>query len=257
MNIIVCMKAVPSTDQIQVDGQFRLQRDSAKLQWNIADESALEAALQLKAPEDSVTVITMGPNKLTEPMRELLARGADSAVLIADPVFGGSDTIATANTLSAAVKKLGDFSLILCGRRAIDGETGQVPGMLSAALSIPCITNAESLWRENETVLITRRMEGGTAMLEAQFPLCVSICEYTYTLRLPGILGMRRAKEKNVDLLSATDLALPPEQCGLRGSLTRVVQMDTRFPGLRKGVTETNISLGAKSILTALREVDL
>ncbi|MBO5836908.1 MAG: electron transfer flavoprotein subunit beta/FixA family protein [Oscillospiraceae bacterium] len=242
MNILVCMKTVPATTSVQVDGQFRLKRDGVKLQWNIADEAALEAALELGG---TVTVLTMGPGKLEEPLRELLARGADRAVLLTDPQMAGSDTLATARALAAAVKTLGQFDLILCGRRAIDGETGQVPGMLAAMLDIPCISSVESIDQEGP---LFRRLENGVQTLKTSLPAVVSICEYTYTLRLPGILGMRRAKSKTVEKLCAADIGLSPEQCGLRGSATKVVAMDAKFPGLRKGPKETDISTFVASL---------
>ena len=253
MNILVCMKAVPATAEVQVDGQFRLQRDGVKLQWNIADKAALEAALQLKG-EGTVTVLTMGPGKLEETLRELLARGADRAVLVTDPKMAGADTLATANALAAAAGYLGCFDLILCGRRAMDGETGQVPGMLAQRLDIPCVTNAEGLTREGQKLQLYRRLETGTAKLEVTLPGVVSVCEYSYTLRLPGIMGMRRAKGKQVELLSAEEIGLTPEVCGLKGSATKVVAMSAKFPGLRKGPKEENISLGAEKLLEYLRE---
>lgn len=256
MNILVCMKAVPSTGQVQVDGQFRLMRDGTKLQWNIADEAALEAALQLKtSQEDTVTVLSMGPAKLVESMRELLARGADRAVLLSDPTFAGADTVATAKTISIACNMLGNFDLILCGRRAIDGETGQVPGMLASALNIPCYTNAEKLECIDSLLQIHRILEGGTQRITVPFPVCVSLCEYTYTLRLPGIMGMRRAKNKTIEVLNRDALSVAPGQCGLKGSLTKVVAMDTKFPGLRKGPKDTDIDAGIRGILSMIREV--
>ena len=189
------MKAVPATAEVQVDGQFRLQRDGVKLQWNIADEAALEAALQLRGT-GTVTVLTMGPGKLEDGLRELLARGADRAVLVTDPKLAGADTLATARALAAAAKYLGSFDLILCGRRAIDGETGQVPGMVAGMLDVPCVTNAEAFTPESQRLLLQRRLEEGTAALEVTLPAVVSVCEYTYPLRLPGIMAMRRAKQK-------------------------------------------------------------
>lgn len=238
MNILVCMKTVPATTSVEVDGQFRLKRDGVKLQWNIADEAALEAALQLGG---TVTVLTMGPNKLEEPLKEFLARGAERAVLLTDPQMAGADTLATARALAAAAKQLGPFDLILCGRRAIDGETGQVPGMLAAMLDIPCISSAEKLEQE-DTLQVSRRLETGTQLLQTGLPAVVSVCEYTYTLRLPGILSMRKARTKSVEKLRAADLDLSPEACGLKGSATKVVAMDAKFPGLRKGPKETDVA---------------
>lgn len=255
MNILVCMKAVPATAEVQVDGQFRLQRDGVKLQWNIADEAALEAALRLRGEGGTVAVLTMGPGKLEDPMRELLARGADRAVLLTDPKMAGADTLATARALVAAAQYLGGFDLILCGRRAMDGETGQVPGMVAAELDIPCITNAEDLELTASGLGLLRRLEEGAARLETVLPAVVSVCEYSYPLRLPGILAMRRARDKQVEKLSADMLGLAPEACGLKGSATKVVAMSAKFPGLRKGPKEQDIHAGAAKLLRLCQEV--
>lgn len=249
------MKAVPSASSVEVDGEYRLKREGASLQWNIADESALEAALRLKDGDGIVTVLTMGPAKLEAPLKELLARGADRVVLITDRRMAGADTRATAAALKAAAEKTGPYDLILCGRRAIDGETGQVPGELAAGLDILCLSNVEKL-EETETGLrLLRRLENGVAELEAKGPLVVSLCEYTYHLRLPGILSMRRAKSKTVEILTADDLGLNTGECGLKGSLTKVITMEAKYPGLRKGPKETDLMKAAEQIQAMLREV--
>lgn len=254
-NILVCIKAVPATSQVSIDEKNTLKREGVSLQWNIADEAALEAALQLKGSNGTVTVLSMGPSKLTEALEELFGRGVDRAVLLSDPQMAGADTHATAGALERAVRALGSFDLILCGKRAMDGETGQVPPMLAAALSLPCITAVERL-RENEDVLtLRRRLENGTATLTLRTPAVVSICEYAYTLRLPGILSMRRARDKRVECLTAADIGLEPQECGQKGSLTKVVHIDSKFPGLRKGHQETNLSLGVNTLLRLWREV--
>lgn len=254
-NILVCVKAVPVSTSVQVDGEYRLKRDGASLQWNIADESALEAALCLKDTDGTVTVLTMGPPKLEDPLKELLARGADEAVLLTDRLMAGADTRATAAALKAAADKLGPFDLILCGRRAIDGETGQVPGELAAALEIPCISNARAIRQEGERLMITRQLEAGMETLAAEGPAVVSMCEYSCNLRLPGILSMRRAKNKTVRILSAADLGLQPSNCGLQGSLTKVVAMENKFPGLRNGVKETDFAKAVATVLESIKEV--
>ena len=150
---------------------------------------------------------------------------------------------------------MGDFDLILCGRRAIDGETGQVPGELAAALGLPCITDAEAVEKTAAGLRIRRRMEQGIVTLEACGPTVVSICEYAYPLRLPGILAMRKAKDKQVQLLTAEDLGLPPERCGLKGSRTKVVAMEAKVPGLRRGVKDTDLSVGIRRVAEICREV--
>ena len=254
-NILVCMKSVPATTQVQVDGDFRLKREGVGLQWNIADESALEAALQLKGQGGTVTVLTMGPPKLAEALKELLSRGADRAVLLTDPMIAGADTYATARALSSAVRCLGSFDLILCGRRAMDGETGQVPPMLAAALSLPCITDAEALWLDDGQLSLRRRLENGMATLAIHAPAVVSLCEYSYALRLPSILSMRRAQGVPVEQLSVADIGLDAADCGLSGSLTKVIRINTKFPGLRNGSKETDISSGVSKLLQLCRGV--
>lgn len=255
-NILVCIKAVPAISQNITDSENSLQRDKINLQWNIADAAALEAALQLKE-NGTVTVLTMGPAKLAAPLQELFGRGVDRAVLLTDPCMSGADTYATANALSAAVKALGGFDLILCGRRAVDGETGQVPSMLAAALDMPCITNAQLLQEQEDKLTVCRRLETGTADLCVSSPAVVSVCEYAYTLRMPSIMAMRKARQKQVQQLTAADLGLSPEECGLKGSLTRVVHADKKFPGLRNGKKERDLSEGVRTLLEICREVTI
>ena len=254
-NILVCVKAVPVSTSVQVDGEYRLKREGAGLQWNIADESALEAALSLRDRDGAVTAVTMGPAKLEAPLRDLLARGCDRVVLLTDRLMAGADTRATARVLQAAAEKLGPFDLILCGRRSIDGETGQVAGELASALGIPCVSNVEKLELEGGRLLLCRRLESGAEVLSAQGPLVVSVCEYAYRLRLPGILSMRWARGRSVEKYSAADIGLTAEQCGLKGSLTRVTAMESKFPGLRAGSKETDPVKGIQTLRAMLREV--
>ena len=250
-HILVCVKAVPVSSSVEVDGQHRLKRDGVSSQWNIADESALEAAFRLADKDGSVTVLTMGPPKLEDPLLELLARGASRAVLITDRLMAGADTRATAS----AAEKLGTFDAVFCGCKAIDGETGQVPGELAAALGLPCISNAEKVETAGDELLVARRLEDGVQNLTVSGPAVISFSSYSYPLRLAGILGMRRARKTPVEILTAADLGLTPEDCGLKGSLTKVVAMESRFPGLRRGSKETDLDAGVRNLRELLREV--
>lgn len=256
-NILVCVKAVPVSSAVEVDGQHRLKRDSANLQWNIADLSALEAALRLAGRDGSVTVLTMGPPKLSEALPELLARGAAHGVLITDRRMAGADTRATAAVLAAAARKLGPFEGIFCGSRAMDGETGQVPGELAAALEMQCISNAERIENQGEMLAVSRRLENGIQELECAGPVVVSFCGYSYSLRLAGILGLRRARTVPVTVFTAADLGLVPEECGLQGSLTKVIAMEAKFPGLRRGPKEADLDVGVKALAGMLRVMRL
>ena len=252
--ILVCVKAVPNTTDVSFDFDGRLQRGSAELQWNVADLAALEAARSLKTTDCTITVLSMGPEKLEKPLKELLARGADDAVLISDRKIAGSDTYATVKVLAAAANKLGGFDLILCGKQSLDGDTGQVPGMLAAALGIPCVTNAENL-AVTEQLTLDRILENGIQKLQLSLPCLVSVQPYAYTLRLPGIMAMRKAQQKTVRILNIQDLDLKPDACGQAGSLTKVVKIQPLLHGHRNGPKERSVDQGVKQIQELLREV--
>ena len=257
MRILVCMKAVPTSTEVEVDGQFRLKRDGAVLQWNIADQSALETALRLCGTEGQVCVLTMGPPSLSALLRELLERGAHRAVLVTDPAMAGADTCATADALAAAAGQLGPFDLILCGRRAMDGETGQVPGMLAQALGLPCVTNVDRAAPCEDGLELDRRMENGCVTVCMPLPGVVSVCEYSLPLRLPGLLSRRRAKDIPVETLDARQLGLDPDRCGLAGSPTRVCAMSASFPGLRSCTRLSDPRSAAQQLVACVKEVGL
>lgn len=206
------------------------------MQLNISDLSALEAALQLKAehPDSEVTVLSMGPAKAERLLQELFPLGTDRIVLLSDVALAGSDSLATARALACAISHLGNFDCILCGRRALDAETGQIPAQLAAALNVPVVTNVESMSHTGQTLECARRLETGISKVAVPFPAVVSLCEYVYTLRLPSILGRRRALGKQVEFITATDIGLESSLAGLNGSATKVVHVDTKAPGLRK-----------------------
>lgn len=253
MNILVCVKLVPSTTQVELDGQFRLKRDGTSLQLNIADLSALECALRLKAeqPGSEITVLSMGPAKAESVLADVFPLGVDRIVLLCDIALAGADSLATARTLATAAKRLGTFDCILCGRRALDAETGQIPGQLAAALDIPVITNVQNIAICGDAIACDRRLENGVSHLRLNTPAVLSLCEYCYCLRLPSILGRRKALGKKVELLTAADVGLQADMCGLKGSATKVTQVDTKAPGLRKCKHIT-----INDMVTVIREVD-
>ena len=128
MNIIVCIKQVPDTTDVKINPEDNtLIREGVESIINPFDMYALEEALRIKeAHGGTVTVISMGPPQVENALREALAIGVDNAILISDKKFAGSDTLATSYTLSAAIRKLGDYDIILFGKQAIDGDTAQV-----------------------------------------------------------------------------------------------------------------------------------
>ena len=234
MRILICLKQVPDTTEVKLTDDLTLEREFVAQVLNPADESALELGLKLKEKQGgTVAVLTMGPKRAEGMLREALSRGADEAVLMTSPRFAGADTLVTAHCLAQAVKALGGFDLILCGRRAIDGETGQVGPMVAALLNRPCVVNATEGEIEDGCLRALQLTEAGSLQWKAPLPAVMTLCEWSHALRLPTISGLRRAAQANVRICEPEDLGIDPADCGLRASPTRVTHISARPVGVR------------------------
>jgi electron transfer flavoprotein beta subunit len=179
--IVVLAKQVPDTrnvgkDAMKADGT--VNRAALPAIYNPEDLNALEFALRVKdkVKDAEVIVLTMGPPRAAEIIRESLYRGADRGYLITDRKFAGSDTLATSYAISMAIKKIAPFNLIVAGRQAIDGDTAQVGPQTAEKLGIPQITYAEELLSvNNKEITIKRRLERGVETVKASFPLAVTV----------------------------------------------------------------------------------
>jgi electron transfer flavoprotein beta subunit len=179
--IIVLAKQVPDTrnvgkDAMKADGT--VNRAILPAVFNPEDLKALEQALRIKDkhPGTTVTILTMGPGRAAEIIREGLYRGADHGILITDRKFAGSDTLATSYAISLAVRKMAPFDLVISGRQAIDGDTAQVGPQAAEKLGIPQVTYAEEVVSiTKERIRIKRRLERGVETVEAPLPLLVTV----------------------------------------------------------------------------------
>lgn len=179
--IIVLAKQVPDTrnvgkDAMKADGT--VNRGALPAIFNPEDLSALEMALQIKdqVKDAEVIVLTMGPARAAEVIRESLYRGADKGYLITDRKFAGSDTLATSYVLSLAIKKLAPYHLVVAGRQAIDGDTAQVGPQVAEKLKIPQITYAEKLVKvTKKDVSVLRRLEQGVETVKGKYPLALTV----------------------------------------------------------------------------------
>lgn len=230
MNILVCVKQVPDTTEIQIDSKTHtLIRDNVPSILNPFDAFALELAIRLKEKDQGiVTVLSMGPEQSKIMLKKCLAVGADSAYLACDNVFGGSDTLATSYILSAAVKAIEEktksqFDLVLCGKQAIDGDTGQVGPALAEFLRYAHITYASQISCRGGRLEVKRQMNYGYDILSCAMPVVVTVTTTPFDLRFPSLKGRLESKKKAIDLLSSDELSLDLAKCGLRGSPTRVI----------------------------------
>lgn len=253
MRILICLKQVPDTTEVKLTGDLTLEREFVAQVLNPADESALELGLELKEKHGgTVTVLTMGPKRAEGMLREALSRGADEAVLMTSPRFAGADTLVTAHCLAEAEKALGGFDLILCGRRAVDGETGQAGPMMAAMLNRPCVVNATEGEIEDGCLRALQLTEAGSVAWKAPLPAVMTLCEWSHALRLPTISGLRRAAQADVRFCEPEDLGIDPATCGLKASPTRVTHISARPVGVRPcvktGFAEVMKALEAKGL---------
>lgn len=235
MNIIVCIKQVPDAKDVRLDPETNtLAREGVASIMNPYDQHALEEAVRLKeAHGGEVTVITMGPPQAEEILRLAISCGADKVVLVSDRAFAGADTWATAYTLEQAIRTLGDFDLILCGKQAIDGDTAQVGPGLAMRLDIPYITCAQKI-RESDSdrFIVERMMDDGYDVVEIALPALLSVVKNINEPRVPSLKGKMRAKKAVITTLSADDINADHACIGLPGSPTQVVNV---FPPPARG----------------------
>ena len=250
LNIIVLAKQVPDTrnvgkDAMKEDGT--INRAVLPAIFNPEDLNALEQALKLKDlyPGTKITILTMGPARAAEIIREGMYRGADGGIVLSDRAFAGADTLATSYALSAAVKKIGEYDMIIGGRQAIDGDTAQVGPQVAEKLGLPQVTYAEDIIEVVDgKVTIKRRIESGVETVKAPLPLIVTVngsadeCrprnakaiqKYKYAAVPSEVADNESQKaliEKRPYLAigewNAAYVDADLEQCGLAGSPTKV-----------------------------------
>ncbi len=231
MNIIVCIKQVPDTTEVKINPETgTLIREGVPSIINPFDTYAIEEGLCLKEQfGGKVTVISMGPPQAMEALKEAVAMGADEAILLSDRAFAGSDTWATAYTLSHAIKKLGEFDIILCGKQAIDGDTGQVGPGIARQLDISQLTyvfKIRKLDPEARTVVVERLLEEGREVVETFLPALLTVVKDINQPRYPTFMGIRRATRMQIPVWTVADLpGADPDRCGLNGSPTQVVRV--------------------------------
>ncbi|MCD8144531.1 MAG: electron transfer flavoprotein subunit beta/FixA family protein [Oscillospiraceae bacterium] len=230
MNILVCVKQVPDTTMVKIDPvKHTLIRAGVPSILNTFDTYALETALQLReaAGEGKITVISMGPDQAKAILREALSVGADETYLISDRAFGGADTLATSRTLAATIQLLEEkngvpFDLILCGKQAIDGDTGQVGPELSQHLGRCLITYAVGLELTENGIKAKRESDEGYDYFTAPLPAVVTMNKTPYDMRWPNLTRFRKARVADIPVLTAQEVIVPEDKRGLKGSPTKV-----------------------------------
>jgi electron transfer flavoprotein beta subunit len=245
MNLIVCVKQVPDTTDVKIDPQTNtLVRQGVAAVLNPFDAYAVEEAVRIREKHGGkVTALTMGPPQAVQVLRDAIAVGADEGILLSDRAFAGADTLATSTTLTQAIRKIGTFDLILCGKQAVDGDTAQVGPGIAAMLDIPQIIFVRAIRELTADKIVAERMtEDGFDVVEASLPCLISVVKGINEPRLPSLRGVMTSKKAVIPTWTVQDVGADPERIGLKGSPTYVHKIFTppARTGGRKFEGETN-----------------
>ncbi|MDD5568250.1 MAG: electron transfer flavoprotein subunit beta/FixA family protein [Candidatus Omnitrophica bacterium] len=230
MNIIVCIKQVPETTEVRINPETNtLIREGVKSIINPFDMYAIEESVRLKERfGGKITIVTMGPPQADAALREAISMGADEGVLVCDRAFAGSDTWATSYTLAGAIKKIGTFDLVICGKQASDGDTAQVGPGIATHLNIPQVTYVKKVEEATDkSMRVERMLEEGFEIIETPLPALLTVVKEINEPRIPSLKGLLRAKSSKITMWGQKELGLDPQKIGLCGSPTQVVKIFT------------------------------
>jgi electron transfer flavoprotein beta subunit len=252
--MIVTVKQVPDTHNVTGDAMKEdgtVNRGALPAIFNPEDLNALEEALKIKETVGgNLTVITMGPPKAVEVLKECLYRGADDVILLSDRKFAGADTLATSYALKCAIEKIGKYDIILCGRQAIDGDTAQVGPQMAEKLGINQLTCVHEVTSaEDKAITVKRAIEGGYEIVKSEYPVLLTVTDTANEPRSPSakkvMMYKKISQQKQEsydeeyihptpnDVLShvkewdADIVKAKPEGCGLAGSPTKVKKIQS------------------------------
>ena len=286
LKIVVLAKQVPDTrcvvkDAMNADGT--INRAALPAIFNPEDLNALEQALRLKDthPGSTVTILTMGPGRAAEIIREGLYRGADNGYLLTDRAFAGADTLATSYALATAIRKIGEYDIIVGGRQAIDGDTAQVGPQVAEKLGLPQVTYVEEIQEVKEgRIRVKRHIDGGVETVEAPLPIVLTVngsaapCrprnaklvqKYKRALggqekaaitkdgaELPYASLYESRPYLNIIEWSVADVNGDTKQCGLSGSPTKVKKIENIIFQAKESKTITGSDADVENLIVEL-----
>lgn len=230
MHFVVCIKQVPDTNDVKIDPNTNtLMRDGVASIINPFDMYAIEEAIRLKTKHGGkVTALTMGPPQAEAALRESISMGVDDAILVSDRAFAGSDTYATSYTLAMALRKIGDATLVICGKQASDGDTAQVGPGMATHLDMAQITYVRKIEELDDNHIVAERLlESGYEVIESELPCMLTVVKEINEPRLPSLKGKMAARKAQITTWTAADINADPEMLGLDGSPTKVVKIFT------------------------------
>jgi electron transfer flavoprotein beta subunit len=256
LNVVVCGKVIPtSTTIIELDPNTkRMVRKGVPHELDPMAASAVEEGLRLTEKHGgTVILVTMGTSDATIGIRNALAMGAASAVHILDDAVAGSDTLATAKLLAAAIKKQ-PFDLVLCATESGDSYSGIVHGQIAQLLGIPPLTFAKEITVDGDQVAIKRQSESGYDLVESKLPVLIACSSGINEPRYPQLKGIMAAKKKEIKVYTCADLGVSPDEVGEKGAREKVLTIG-RPPKREAGKVVVDEGEGGKQIADFLAEI--
>ena len=259
MNIIVCIKQVPGTTQVEVDPETGvLKRDGVASKMNPYDLFGLEAAFRIREEVGgTVTALSMGPAQATASLLEAVYMGADKGMLLSDRKFAGADVHATSYAITCGIEKLGHYDLIICGKQTTDGDTAQVGPETAEWLGIDHATNVCEINEVEEGgITVTFQLDGCVQTQKMQFPCLITVEKDAFTPRLPSYKRKTAYKAEDcITVCTAADLPkLDESLCGLKGSPTQVERIFPPEKNDGKQTFEGDADTLASSLLGLLKD---
>jgi electron transfer flavoprotein beta subunit len=255
MNIVVCVKYVPdATADRHFESDNTVDRVGVPGLLSELDEYAVEQALQLKEKNEGteVTALTVGPEDASEAIKKALQMGADKGVHVVDDAIAGSDYLATSQVLAAAVEKIGDVDVVICGMASTDATGSVIPAMLAERLDLPQVTLGSVIESQGKEFRIKRDGDTSTEVIGATAPLVLSVTDQSGEARYPSFKGIMAAKKKPLETWSLSDIGVDAGQVGLDAAWTAVEDTEARPPRTQGEIVTDEDGSGATALVEFL-----
>jgi electron transfer flavoprotein beta subunit len=257
MNIVVCVKYVPdATADRHFESDNTVDRVGVPGLLSELDEYAVEQALQLKEKSDGdeveVTALTVGPEDASEAIKKALQMGADKGIHVVDDAIAGSDYLATSQVLAAAISKIGDVDVIMCGMASTDATGSVVPAMLAERLDLPQVTLGSVIESQGKEFRIKRDGDTATEVIGATAPLVLSVTDQSGEARYPSFKGIMAAKKKPLDTWSLSDIDVDADKVGLDAAWSAVEGTEERPPRAQGEIVTDEDGSGATALVEFL-----
>jgi electron transfer flavoprotein beta subunit len=257
MNIVVCVKYVPdATADRHFESDNTVDRAGVPGLLSELDEYAVEQALQLKEKRDGedveVTALTVGPEDAAEAIKKALQMGADKGVHVVDDAIAGSDYLATSQVIAAAIQKIGNADVVICGMASTDATGSVVPAMVAERLDLPQLTLGSVIESQGNEFRIKRDGDTSTEVIGATAPLVLSVTDQSGEARYPSFKGIMAAKKKPMETWSLSDIGVDAGSVGLDAAWTAVEGTEERPPRSQGEVVTDEDGSGATALVEFL-----